>query len=44
MEDRVDGRELRGLDEPASDDLLLLGLLLLLAKAKITIEGGQDAP
>jgi hypothetical protein len=29
-------------NEPGSDDLLLLGLLLLLAKAKITVEGNQD--
>jgi hypothetical protein len=33
--DRVDGRELHCPDEPGSDDLLLRGLLLYLAKHRL---------
>lgn len=40
--DRVDGQDLRTLDEPGSDDLLLLGLLRLLAKIYGAINHGGD--
>lgn len=41
-EDRVDGRELRALSEPGSDDLLSDEVKARISEAIVDIEVGQD--